>query len=48
MQRKVFWIAFLVLGLVADVALPLWASLLATLPIAVLSWWLAYRSEWFE
>jgi hypothetical protein len=48
MQRKIFWITFLVLGLVADLSLPLWVSLVATIPIGVFSWWLAYRSEWFE
>jgi hypothetical protein len=48
MQRKIFWITFLVLGLVADLSLPLWVSVVATIPIGVFSWWLAYRSEWFE
>jgi hypothetical protein len=48
MQRKVFWITFLVLGLLADLTLPLWVSLVATIPIGVFSWWLAYRTEWFE
>ncbi len=33
--------------LVADVVLPLWWGLLATIPIAFVSWWVAYRSEWF-
>jgi hypothetical protein len=47
MQRKVFWTAFTVLGLIADFALPLWWALAATVPIGVASWWLAYRSEWF-
>jgi Flp pilus assembly protein TadB len=47
MERKIFWISFVVLGLVADVLLPLWWALFATIPIAVLSWWVAYRSEWF-
>jgi hypothetical protein len=47
MQKKVFWGAFVILGLVADLALPLWWALLATIPIGVLSWWIAYRSDWF-
>ncbi len=34
-------------GLVADLILPFWWALFATIPIAVLSWWVAYRSEWF-
>ena len=47
MQRKVFWLTFAVLGLIADVALPLWWALAATIPIGAASWWIAYRSEWF-
>jgi hypothetical protein len=47
MQRKVFWIAFTVLGLAADFAFPLWWALAATIPIGCVSWWLAYRSGWF-
>ena len=46
-EKKIFWIVFIVLGLVADFILPLWWALIATIPIAVLSWWVAYRSEWF-
>jgi hypothetical protein len=48
MERKIFWIAFTVLGLVADVVLPIWWALGATVPIGYMSWWLAYRSGWFE
>ena len=44
MERRIFWITFTVLGLVADLALPLWWGLAATIPIAWFSWWLAYRS----
>jgi hypothetical protein len=47
MQRKIFWICFAVLGLVADVALPIWWAMAATIPIAYVSWWVAYRSDWF-
>jgi hypothetical protein len=47
MQRKMFWTVFAVLGLVADLAFPLWWALAATIPIAVVSWWVAYRSDWF-
>ena len=46
-EKKIFWIVFVVLGLVADIILPLWWGLVATIPIAVVSWWVAYRSEWF-
>jgi hypothetical protein len=47
MGRKVFWISFIVLGLIADVVLPLGWALAATIPIAWVSWWIAYRSGWF-
>ena len=46
-EKKIFWIVFIVLGLVADFVLPIWWALVATIPIAVVSWWVAYRSEWF-
>ncbi len=48
MERKIFWISFTVLGLAADFVLPLWWALGATIPIAYISWWMAYRSGWFE
>jgi hypothetical protein len=46
-ERKIFWIVFALLGLIADFVLPLWWALAATIPIGVLSWWIAYRSDWF-
>ena len=46
-QKKVFWMTFSGLGLVADLALPFWWALLATIPIAYASWWVAFRSDWF-
>jgi hypothetical protein len=48
MERKIFWIFFTVLGLLADVVLPLWWALGASIPIVFVSWWVAYRSGWFE
>ena len=48
MQRKAFWLIFISLSLLADFTLSLWWGLLATLPLAFLSWWIAYRSGWFE
>ncbi len=48
MEKKIFWGAMTVLGLLADVVLPLWWALAATIPIAYFSWWIAYRSGWFE
>jgi len=47
MQRRIFWIIFASLGLLADLALPFWCGLAATFPICIASWWIAYRSDWF-
>jgi hypothetical protein len=46
-QKKIFWLTFGGLGLVADVALPFWWAAFATIPIGYASWWVAYRSGWF-
>jgi hypothetical protein len=46
-ERRVFWILFFVLGLFADVVLPIWWALAANIPIFAVSWWIAYRSDWF-
>jgi hypothetical protein len=48
MERKIFWGSMTVLGLLADVVLPLWWAVGATIPIIYFSWWIAYRSGWFE
>jgi hypothetical protein len=47
MERKIFWIVFVLLGLLADFLLPLWWALSATIPILFIAWWIAYRSDWF-
>jgi hypothetical protein len=47
MQRKIFWMTFCVLGLLADLVLPVWWALAATIPLLAFSWWFAYRSRWF-
>jgi hypothetical protein len=47
MEKKIFWMVFTVLGLVADFLLPIWWGLAATVPILFFSWWVAYRSDWF-
>jgi hypothetical protein len=47
MERKIFWLIFMVLSLVADIALPLWWAVGATIPIFILSWWMVYRTGWF-
>ena len=46
MQRKVFWLVFITLEIVALV-LPLWWQVFAIVPITAISWWVAYRSDWF-
>ena len=48
MQKKVLWLTFFVLSAIAEFTLPLMWSLVATIPILLLSWWIAYRSGWFE
>ena len=48
MQRKIFWLLFLTLGVLADVLLRLIWGVLVTLPLAILCWWIVYRSGWFE
>jgi hypothetical protein len=46
-QKKMFWITFSALGLVADLVLPFWWAIGATIPVGVIAWWFAYRSDWF-
>ena len=48
MRRKIFSILFVCLGLIADFLLPLVWGLVATIPILAISWWVAYRSDWFS
>jgi hypothetical protein len=47
MERRIFWLLFIVLTTIVQIALPLWWGLLSELPIAVLCWWIVYRSGWF-
>jgi hypothetical protein len=47
-QKKIFWTLVMVLGLIADFALPLIWGLVATVPIMLFSWWVVYRSNWFD
>ncbi len=46
LEKKLFWIIFLGLSLLADAFLPLLWGMIATLPIVVFSWWLVYSSGW--
>jgi len=47
MERKIFGLVFILLSLIADCLLPFWWGLVATLPILLIAWWVAYRSDWF-
>ncbi len=47
MQKKLFWLIFIVLDLLATMLLPFWWGMAATVPILVATWWVVYRSEWF-
>ncbi len=44
LEKKIFWLIFIGLSLLADVFLPFFWSMAATVPIVMLSWWLVYRS----
>jgi len=48
LERKIFWLLFTTLGVIADFVLPLWWALGATIPIFALCWWVAYRSHWTD
>jgi hypothetical protein len=48
MERKIFWLLFITLGLVMDFMLPLVWSLALTVPLLIVCWWVAYRSGWFS
>jgi hypothetical protein len=48
MQRKIFWLIFIASSLIADFTLPLMWGLFASIPLLIGSWWVAYRSGWFE
>lgn len=47
MQTKLFWTVFVLLGLLADFLLPFWWAFGVTIPILLIAWWVAYRSDWF-
>jgi hypothetical protein len=47
MEKKIFWIVFSVLGTAADFVLGIWWGLAAMIPMLYVSWWVAYRSDWF-
>jgi hypothetical protein len=46
-ERKIFWLIFGVLSLMADFVLPFWWGMFAAIPICFISWWVVYRSDWF-
>jgi hypothetical protein len=45
-EKKLFWMIFLGLSLLADAFLPLLWGMVASVPIVIISWWLVYRSGW--
>ena len=46
-KRTIFWLVFIGLSILADLTLPLLWAVLATVPAVAISWWIAYRSDWF-
>ena len=48
MEKRIFWLLFIVIGTVMDIALPIWWSLALTLPLLVLCWWVSYKTGWFS
>ncbi len=48
MEKKIFWTLFVALSLFADILLPFWWAVAATVPILLASWWIVYRSGWFS
>ncbi len=47
MQKRMFWVIWMVLDLIAGVVLPFWWALVASIPTGILAWWVAYKSDWF-
>ncbi|HLH07469.1 MAG TPA: hypothetical protein VKW78_09540 [Terriglobales bacterium] len=47
MEKKLFWTIFTVISLIVGFAFSLMWNLILTIPILFLSWWIAYRSDWF-
>jgi hypothetical protein len=48
LQKKIFWLVFIGLDMMTGFVVSFIWSLVLTLPIIVLSWWIAYKSGWFE
>jgi hypothetical protein len=48
MQKKVFWLLFVVLSLVLDFTVPLMWGIVLTLPLLFACWWVVYRSGWLD
>jgi hypothetical protein len=48
LQKKMFWAIYIALSLVADFTLSLTWSLILSIPLLFVSWWLAYRTGWFD
>ena len=48
MQRKIFWAIFIGLDTVVGFMVSFMWSLILTIPIIILSWWITYKSGWIE
>lgn len=48
MQKKVFWISFVTLGVLLDMIVPFVWGIVLTLPLMIGCWWVAYRSGWVD
>ena len=48
LQQKIFWIIYLILSTAISFMVSFMWSLILSIPLIVISWWIAYRSGWFE
>lgn len=48
MQTKIFWAIYIVLSLIADFTLSFTWSLILAVPLLLVSWWIAFKSGWFD
>ncbi len=48
MKTKIFWTIYIVISLIADFTLSFTWSLILAVPLLILSWWIAFKSGWFE
>jgi len=48
MQKKIMWGLISLLSVISSVYLGFFWGSIAVIPITVLSWWVAYKSGWFD